>query len=96
MHGLGRDAHVFDVICNTASAREPLWRDRKQAEELKGLRAQRARVYGERKMREREAALLGDAAASTVKARGVDVELMDCLLERNRDVTRRSWSSRTS
>ena len=88
MHGLGRDAHVFDVICNTASAREPLWRDRKQAEELKELRAQRARVYRERKMREREAALLGDAAASTVKARGVDVELMDCLLERNRDATK--------
>ena len=82
VHGLGRDACVFDVSCNTVSVREPLGRDRKQAEEIKELRAQRARVYAERKTREREAALLDEAAASTVKTKGVDVELMDCLLDR--------------
>ena len=88
VHGLGRDARVFDISCNTSSPREPLWRDRKQADELKELRAQRARVYAGRKTREREAALLDDAAASTVKAKGVDVELMDQLLERKREATK--------
>ena len=89
VHGLGRDARVFDVSCNTSSAREPLWRNRKQADELKELRAERVRVYAERKMQEREAALLDDAAAATVRMKGVDVALMDGLLERKRDATKK-------
>ena len=88
VHGLGRDARVFDVSCNTSTAHEPLWCDRKQAEDLKELRAERVRVHAERKAREREAALLDDAAAATVREKGVDVALMDQLLERKRDTTK--------
>ena len=88
VHGLGRDARVFDVSCNKSSPHEPLWRDRKKAEEIKDLRAKRTHVDTERQMREREAALLDSAAAATVKDKGVDVELMVRLLERKRDATK--------
>ena len=40
-------------------------------------------------MQEREAALLDDAAAATVTVKGVDVALMDGLLERKRDATKK-------
>ncbi|EJF59169.1 hypothetical protein BD309DRAFT_953032 [Dichomitus squalens] len=85
IHGLGTDARVVDISCNTTLANAPSHKSSKNAIEIKKLTAKRKLLEGERTVRQRESELLDDGARSLVsdKETGLDV-FMETWVSRKR------------
>ena len=90
IHGLGTDARVIDISCNTALANAPSHKRSKHAADIKKLTAKRKLLEGERAVHQKEFDLLDDAARSLVsdKVTGLDV-FMDTYVSRKRNAMRR-------
>ena len=82
VHGPGEDARLFDIVCNTAVSQAPRGRGTQNAEELRRLRARRAVMEAECRLRHREAELLDNAASVAAKREDFKLDDMNDLLRR--------------
>ncbi len=85
IYGLGTDARVFDMSCNTKLSNAPHQRHTKNAAVVKKLVAKRKLLEAERNVRQTEFDLLDDAARSLAHEKATSFDaLMDTFVGRKR------------
>ena len=86
IYGLGTDARVFDVSCNTKLGNAPHQNNTKNAALIKKLEAKRKLLHAERDVRQTEFDLLDDAARGLAQEQGTSFDsLMDTFVARKRN-----------